>query len=92
MTGRGRPAIKPSERKRNNLTFRVRDALKDELRFAAMEAGRSLSEEVEHRLEQSFKPSLEEWIRCRDAFMADRKRRPRAWRRGRAIGLVKDTQ
>ena len=51
---RGRPAIKPSERKRNNVTIRVRDALKSELQSAAAEFGRSLSEEMETRLERSL--------------------------------------
>jgi hypothetical protein len=37
-----------------NITFRTRGDLKDRLGAAADEYGRSLSEEVEHRLEQSF--------------------------------------
>jgi hypothetical protein len=41
-------------RKRNNLTFRARDALKADLAASAEANQRSLSEEIEHRLENSF--------------------------------------
>jgi len=54
MKPRGRPAKAPMERKRRNLTMRVRDALRDSLGAAAAASGRSLSEEAEFRLEQSF--------------------------------------
>jgi hypothetical protein len=40
--------------KNKNITFRTRGNLKDRLGAAADEYGRSLSEEVEHRLEMSF--------------------------------------
>jgi hypothetical protein len=42
------------ERKRTNLTMRLRDALRAKLVAKAQENQRSLSEEVEFRLEQSF--------------------------------------
>lgn len=42
------------ELKRNNLTFRARDGLRNELKAAAEANGRSMSEEIEFRLEQSF--------------------------------------
>jgi hypothetical protein len=47
--GQPKPAI---ERKRNNVTIRVRDQLKADLQAAAVLAHRSLSEEIEFRLQQ----------------------------------------
>ena len=52
--GRGRPPIEPSQRKRNNVTVRVRDDTKGRLTAAAALNGRSLSEEIEARLERSL--------------------------------------
>ncbi|MEQ9642504.1 MAG: hypothetical protein RIM84_20925 [Alphaproteobacteria bacterium] len=52
--GRGRPPLNPAERRRNNVTIRMRDALKDQLQADANANGRSLSEEIEVRLEASF--------------------------------------
>src|SRR5262249_50756994 len=49
--GQPKPA---AERKRNNLTFRARDQLKADLEKAATAANRSVSEEIEFRLGQSF--------------------------------------
>jgi|HubBroStandDraft_6_1064221.scaffolds.fasta_scaffold572264_1 hypothetical protein len=51
---RGRPPIDPAERKRRNFTFRVTDQLHDELSKAAAASGRSVSEEIEWRVSQSF--------------------------------------
>jgi len=51
---RGGQIKAPSERKRNNLTFRARDRLRAALEAEAAENGRSLSEEIEARLEQSL--------------------------------------
>lgn len=53
-TGRGRPAKPEAQRKRSNLTFRVRTQLRDLLQLHANRSGRSLSEEIEHRLERSL--------------------------------------
>ena len=50
---RGRPP-KGGEGKRASFNTRIRDSLKQQLERAAAEAGRSLSEEIEFRLEQSF--------------------------------------
>jgi hypothetical protein len=47
--GQPKPAI---ERKRNNVTIRVRDQLKADLQAAAAAAHRSQSEEIEFRLQQ----------------------------------------
>jgi hypothetical protein len=47
--GQPKPAV---ERKRNNVTIRVRDQLKADLQAAAAAAHRSLSEEIEFRLQQ----------------------------------------
>ncbi len=49
---RGRPALKPAQRKRSNVTIRFRDETKTNLQRAASAAGRSLSEEIEARVEQ----------------------------------------
>lgn len=51
---RGRPPKKASERKRNNVTTRLRDETKRALEVEAEKAGHSLSEEIEFRLDQSF--------------------------------------
>jgi hypothetical protein len=51
---RGRPARYQGERLSKNRTFRVRDRLDEMLMEAAARTGRSVSEEVEHRLERSF--------------------------------------
>lgn len=55
MAGKiGRPPLPPEERKTRNLSFRVRDALRDKIQRAAEENGRTISGEAEFRLEQSF--------------------------------------
>jgi hypothetical protein len=52
---RGRPPkFAPGERTRGPLTIRLRDQVRQELETTAAAAGRSLSEEIEHRLELSF--------------------------------------
>lgn len=51
---RGRPALQPDQRKRNNVTLRLRDSTKAQLQHCAQAEGRSLSEEIESRLEGSF--------------------------------------
>lgn len=51
---RGRPRKQAALRKRNNLTFRTRDGLREQLEKTAKENGRSISEEIEHRLQMSF--------------------------------------
>ena len=51
---RGRPPIPEAERKVGNLTFRTRGGLRAKLEVAAEESGRSVSEEIEHRLQVSF--------------------------------------
>lgn len=50
---RGRPPKTAAERKRNNVTIRMRDATKADLEAAAAGNQRSLSEEIEFRLEES---------------------------------------
>lgn len=52
---RGRPPKPDEERKRGNLTMRLRDATRDALYSAAEASGRSLSEECEARLENSLR-------------------------------------
>jgi plasmid stability protein len=54
-THRGRPPLSPEQRKRNNVTLRLRDELKQQLEARADASGRSLSEEMEFRLENSLK-------------------------------------
>jgi len=51
---RGRPPKPAEERKRGYLSFRVTDALREELRQRAAREGRSISEEVEFRLMRSI--------------------------------------
>ena len=51
---RGRPRLSDVERKSRNLTFRVRDGLREKLAEAAQRSGRSVSEEIEYRLQLSF--------------------------------------
>jgi hypothetical protein len=52
-----RPGGQPkplAQRKRNNLTFRTRDELRERLEKAAAASGRSVSEEIEYRLNRDF--------------------------------------
>src|SRR4051794_14198992 len=51
---RGRPSVPKEDKKRNNLTFRTRDDLRDLLSSSAEQAGRSVSEEIEFRLRRSY--------------------------------------
>lgn len=51
---RGRPPRHAGEKLSKTRTFRVRGALDETLQEAATKAGRSVSEEIEHRLERSF--------------------------------------
>jgi predicted DNA-binding protein len=50
----GRPPRHHGERLAKNRTFRIRGDLDERLQAAAKQAGRSVSEEIEHRLEGSF--------------------------------------
>ena len=50
----GRPALPEADRKSRNFTFRSRGDLREHLERAAQKAGRSISEEIENRLERSF--------------------------------------
>jgi hypothetical protein len=51
---RGGQPKAPAARKRNNLTFRTRDDLRERLEKAAARSNRSVSEEIEHRLLRDF--------------------------------------
>ena len=51
---RGRPPLK-GQPKRSSFNTRIRTELKERLESAAGDAGRSLSEEIEFRLERSFR-------------------------------------
>jgi hypothetical protein len=51
---RGRPPRHEGERLSKNRTFRVRGGLDEKLRTAAAASGRSVREEIEFRLDQSF--------------------------------------
>lgn len=51
---RGRPPLDPGERKDGNLTFRTRGDLRQRLDAEAKKNGRTVSEEVEWRLERSL--------------------------------------
>lgn len=50
----GRPPKRKGERLSKNRTFRVRGNLDEWLIHAANESGRSVSEEIEYRLDQTF--------------------------------------
>jgi hypothetical protein len=52
---RGRPALAVDEGKRYPLSLRTTKDLKEKLESASRVSGRSIAQEVEHRLEQSFK-------------------------------------
>ena len=51
---KGRPPVSPEVRRSKNFTFRSWEALHQQLSVAAKIAGRSISEEIEFRLEWSF--------------------------------------
>lgn len=51
---RGRPSLAADERKSSILKFRARGDLVRRMSEAAAESGRSVSEEIEHRLDRSF--------------------------------------
>jgi predicted transcriptional regulator len=53
-TKAGRPPRHAGERLSKNRTFRVRDELDAKLQAAAKQSHRTVSAEIEHRLEQSF--------------------------------------
>src|SRR4051794_34964158 len=53
----GRPPKEPGEKKRQSLSLRIRDAVKDRLVEAARVSGLSISEELERRVERSFEAS-----------------------------------
>lgn len=50
----GRPPMEADKRKGYSVSFRPRPAVKSLLQAAAEGSGRTLSEEIEHRVEQSF--------------------------------------
>lgn len=52
--GRGRPPLDPDKAKREPISFRTTRELRDKLDNAADNSGRSLAQEVECRLQQSF--------------------------------------
>ena len=56
---RGRPPKAPEKGKRQNYTFRLHDETRERLVEAAAAANRTLSEEIERRVERSF-----EWERA----------------------------
>jgi hypothetical protein len=51
---RGRPRVQDTARKRNNVTIRMRDELKSKIEQSAGTYQRSISQEIESRLERSF--------------------------------------
>jgi Arc-like DNA binding dprotein len=67
VTQRGRPPKTPGEAKRAQFNTRVRPSLKSALDVAAQANRRSVSEEVEARLEQSF--SLETILGSQEALL-----------------------
>lgn len=51
---RGRPALPEAQRRSRNFTFRSRSNLREKLQKAAEQNDRSISEEIEARLQRSF--------------------------------------
>lgn len=51
---RGRPAMPDGQRKRNNVTIRMRPAMRMRLEQLAAQSDRSVSEEIERRIETSM--------------------------------------
>jgi hypothetical protein len=51
---KGRPPKYAGEGKRQNFSFRIRDKTRERLIATVAETGRSLSEEIEYRIDQSF--------------------------------------
>lgn len=62
---RGRPRLPDDERKGAHLKIRTRGGTRERLEAAAARHGRSVSEEVERRLEESFAREGEETTRIR---------------------------
>ncbi|MGY4237310.1 hypothetical protein ACVIIW_006257 [Bradyrhizobium sp. USDA 4449] len=60
---RGRPALSAAEKRTHNLTFRARGDMRERLASAAAAHQKSISEEIEGRLQQSF--DLETWLGVR---------------------------
>lgn len=54
----GRPPKAPEKGRRQNYTFRMSDTDRDLVVEAAAKAGRSISEEIEHRIIESFKSNV----------------------------------
>lgn len=67
---RGRPPKFAGERTRGSLTIRLRDRVRDEVQHAATRYGRSLSEEIEDRLELSIAKKDQLTFEWGDDFMA----------------------
>lgn len=58
----GRPPKAPEKGRRQNYTFRLSDQTRDQLVNGAAESGRSLSEEIEWRIEESFREKQGEML------------------------------
>ena len=56
---RGRPAVSDERRRNKNFTFRGTVQLHEKLRVAALRANRSVSDEINNRLEESFDDDLD---------------------------------
>mgnify|MGYP001462044726 CR=1 FL=1 len=59
--GRGRPPLSPGQAKRSSFNTRIRPEIKKLLEREARKAGRSLSEEIEYRLEGSLQNEQERY-------------------------------
>lgn len=71
MAKLGRPSLPPERRKRNNVGIRMRDKLRADLQNAGAANGRSLSEEIETRLERSFWSDDLDALQCRIKNLED---------------------
>src|SRR5258707_14372768 len=75
----GRPSLPASEKKGRNLTFRIRDGMRERLSDEAALHERSLSEEIERRLQQSF---LKEEAGAREKTQIERNAAALEWMLG----------
>ena len=79
----GGQAKPPAQLKRNNLSFRTRAGLRERLEKAAAAGGRSVSEEIEHRLLRDFG-----WEATK-ADIDEMKARAAAWENSARIGAIR---
>ena len=71
VPGRGRPPKNPTKGMRWNCTFRLPDNTRDKLLLAAVASNRTLSEEIEWRVEQCALQEREAALKEREAALRE---------------------